>query len=183
MAKHCDWHCVNQIYFILDCKIVWERHCIIALQHAPQNQWFVSNVNIENDKTIKYADATIFMLLLLFHYHILINYDRLSGISFVCGECGDIQMNIKPCPRFCCRPPPSCSWCRCGRRAASSSCGSSTPPTAWASGTLQTHTPARSFTSDLTSLPWKTFKKWWILRNSYCYLFKRYQERKYCSGK
>ena len=35
------------------------------------------------------------MLLLLFHYHILINYDRLSGISFVSGESGDIQMNIQ----------------------------------------------------------------------------------------
>ena len=35
------------------------------------------------------------MLLLLFHYHILINYDRLSGISTVSGECGDVKMNIK----------------------------------------------------------------------------------------
>ena len=80
------------------------------------------------------------------------------------------------CFYFCrlfCPPPLSSRWARWGRRAASSSCVSCTPPTASASETLRTLMPARSYTSARISLPLKTFKKWWTPRNFFCCHFKR----------
>ena len=76
--------------------------------------------------------------------------------------------------RFCCRHPPSYRWAPWGRPAASSSCASSTPPTAWESETSQTPTLAQNYTRDLTNLPLRTFKKWWTLKSFYCCPFKRY---------